>query len=172
MRVVIPYSHDKYLDEVRAALSLDHPHSEDIYDFIDVSYDDEAYFHLFEGLWRAQQDFCIIEQDIIIDPQTLLMFRVCGNSWCASPYRYLNMMYAGLGCMRFRKELMVAVPGLPDLIAARSNPPMHPPRHWCTIDAYMQSSLFARGFGICRHAEVTHLGENWPVHGCHGPPPT
>lgn len=162
MRVVLPYveGHTE-LSKVTEALKA----SGFTWEAIEVSADDEVYFDVISALWGRDQDFCIVEHDIVIGPGTLQRFETCENLWCACPYPYLRGYYAGLGCARFREELMLAVPNLMAEVAQMSNK-RHPPRHWCTVDGFMQQCLLGHGFHMCQHEPVETLGVLTPSHGC------
>jgi hypothetical protein len=131
-----------------------------------VGTDDEAYFRLLERLWTAGEDFAIVEQDIVVEPDTLESFRACPHSWCCAPYPYLKGVYSGLGCVRFRSELMRRLPDLMERVAIRANE-LHPPKHWCTLDAWVQRTMAAAySQRPCqRHKPVGHLHRR-PTHGC------
>ena len=131
---------------------------------IDVSDSDQAYFEVIQDLWNYGQGFALVEHDIVVGPETLKSFEDCSEPWCASPYPYFAGSYAGLGCVRFRTELIGQSKGLMEEIANISNP-LHPPGHYCTLDSWIQRGLYRRGFSIHRHEPVGHL-HRWPTHGC------
>ena len=161
MRVVVPFT-DLRPETVEALDASGYP-----WEAVSVKFSDYAYFELVAQLWREQQDFGIVEHDIKVGSDTLSGMETCVELWCAAPYPYLNGTYAGLGCARFRSQLMVEIPELMDEVALMGNDD-HPPRHWCVVDGFMQIRLALRGYSSHRHGEVVNLGGLRPAHGCHG----
>jgi hypothetical protein len=131
---------------------------------ISVADSDEAYFEVLTDLWSFAEDFALVEHDVIVGPDTLRSFDECPLPWCVAPYPYLNGMYGGLGCVRFRTAIMGGAPGVMYDVG-RMETTGHAPKHWCTLDAWLQTCLQSRGFHRCFHAPVTHL-HDWPTHGC------
>ena len=166
MRVVLAYT--MLVPEVTRALDA----SEVDWEGVDVSDSDEAYWELLDDLWNYGQDFAIIEHDIVVSPGTLKSFEECPEPWCAARYPYLRGFYAGLGCVRFRSSMMQAAPHLMDEVALLHNA-THAPKHYCTLDAWIQRQAREHGLGTAclDHGKVDHLGDQWPRHGCHGPKP-
>jgi hypothetical protein len=158
MRVVVPFTHVS--DETVKALRGFRAHYED------VSGSDTAYFDLLADLWADAQDFVIVEQDIVPTVGTLPSFVRCSSIWCSAGYKYLgSKTYLGLGCTRFRRELMLAHPDLMDAVALHKYEG-HCLRHWCILDASMQRELWARRRHACAdHALVGHLHDT-PTHKC------
>ena len=133
---------------------------------------DSAYWELLKELWTPEHDLCIGEHDIVIGHDTLALLEACPEPWCAASYRFLGRDgYTGLGCVRFRAELIAKVPGLLDEVAEMSSGPLHPKRHWCSLDSFLQVRLRGHGFNVCVHPPVQHLHE-WPSHGCLAKPVT
>ena len=159
MRVVLAYT--MLVPEVTRALDA----SEVDWEGVDVSDSDEAYWELLDDLWSYQADFAIVEHDVVVQSGTLKSFEECPEPWCAAPYPYFVGMYAGLGCVRFRSEVMKAVPGLLGEVAIKADT-KHPSKHWCALDSRIQNVLQRHRFGICRHDPVLHLGSREPAHGC------
>ena len=65
----------------------------------DVSGSDFDYWRLLATLWKdTSSDLCIVEQDVVVRPDTLAKFDECLNPWCAGFYKYLGSdRYSGLG---------------------------------------------------------------------------
>lgn len=157
MRVVVPFT--ALSPETAAALD-DVP-----YEAVDVSQSDHAYWDLLSDLWDRREPFAIVEQDIVVNPDTIVGFEACVNDWCIARYPYLAGMYGGLGCVRFREPIMRNVPDAM-LRVAEFNYPGHGLKHWCTLDAGLQRLLAARGQRMCHdHQPVGHL-HKVPSHGC------
>lgn len=62
----------------------------------------------------ATDDLVVIEQDIIIHADVIPQFEACPEPWCLFPFRHYaqggGWMKDGIGCNRFRREFMEAVP--------------------------------------------------------------
>ena len=161
MRVVLPYT--RVEDGVLEALdATGYP-----VELRDVSGSDTDYWRLLSELWTAGQTFAIVEQDILVKPATLARLDECPQAWCAATYDYFQRPgYAGLGCVRFRAELLSEHPDLMDAVAEHEYDG-HCSRHWCVNDAAMQRELWKRGRRVCLHAPVKHLHDR-PTHGCCG----
>ena len=162
MKVVCPFTAIR--PDTAAALDA----SGYAWEAVDVSGSDEAYWDLLAGLWRAGETFCLVEHDIVVGPGTLPSFERCPKPWCAASYRFMRGTgFVGLGCTRFRAEVMRAAPDLMTEIAALGDD-KHPPKHWCRLDTLTYHRLEARGQVMCRaHGEVGHLGAlDRSGHGC------
>jgi len=126
---------------------------------------DTGYWMLLDRLWRQREDFAIVEHDIIPAPGGLASFEACEHEWCSARYPYLAGTYPGLGCTRFRAAIMARHPDLMDVVATMSNE-THPPKSWCTLDAWMRAVLQQRGERQCTaHPEAGHPSRS-PAHGC------
>lgn len=160
MHVIVPYTNLR--SATRTALDqTGYP-----IDYVNVSDGDDSYWELLDEAWQVGEDFAIVEQDIIVEPDTLESFEGCPQPWCAAGYPYLHGdSYHGLGCVRFRADLLAA---LPDLIIAlgQLDFPNHGPKHWCTLDAGLQRLLAAHHYMVCvEHGQVRHPSRQ-PAHGC------
>lgn len=158
MRVVVPFT--SLRPETAAALSASgFPHEP-----VEVD-DGDGYHRLLSGLWAAGESFAIVEQDIVVGPGTLPDLAACPRDWCSCPYPYMNGLYAGLGCARFRESVIARHADLMDVVAGMSDEG-HPPKHWCRQDGYMRAVLMQRGERQCTaHPEVGHSSRS-PAHGC------
>lgn len=156
MRIVVPYT--RIAPETFRALAVDAPEAL----YFKCEHED-SYYHLLADAWAKGEDFAIVEQDIIVRPDTFDSFTACPSPICVAPYPYLRSeVYAGLGCIRFRAEAMRRDPTLWERVATHQDR-KHPQRHWCTLDAFMQRELRV---GWCReHPPVGHLHRR-PSHGC------
>jgi hypothetical protein len=131
----------------------------------DVSGDDCAYFRLLASLWNHGGTFTVVEHDITVTPDALDSLDTCQADWCSAPYPYLNGLYAGLGCARFRPAIMARHP---DVLAAAAqlSDDSHPPMHWCRLDSWLTGALQVRGERKCTaHPHVGHPDRR-PAHGC------
>lgn len=133
--------------------------------FVNVAGSDTAYWELLADLWAAKVDFCVVEQDIVVNADTLDSFEACEEVWCGAAYPYLGGTYVGLGCVRFRAELMRLRPDVMNLAGEFTNA-THCRRHWCTTDHALIQQLGGHG-RVCRaHGVVEHLGDKYPSHEC------
>lgn len=84
--------------------------------WVDVSSGPDAYFGALHGWWAAGETFAIIEHDIVCRPDVAEAFNACPEPWCAFGYDDIccpGCMEAWaneLGCTRFRREIIEAVP--------------------------------------------------------------
>lgn len=134
-------------------------------EFINVGRSNESYWELLDELWATKREFVIVEQDIVVRPSTIGGFRVCDRLWCCAKYPYLDGMFMGLGCCRFKTELMVDWPDVLDEVAEYHDS-NHSRKHWCVVDHALSMALAARGVHPCdRHGDVGHR-KGPPSHGC------
>jgi hypothetical protein len=147
MRVVIPYT-ARHLETIAGA-----PENAE---WFDVSVDNEAYWRLLGELWLGEDDLLIVEHDIVCRPDVIEGMLTCPKPWCA--HGYDNMCHPecmeawrnALGCTRFRREVMVAVP---DAISAI------PPgrfRDWHQLCDGVGNRLRAEGFTHHWHEPAVH----------------
>jgi hypothetical protein len=104
---------------------------------VDVSQDDEAYFRLLASLWHEAEDFVIVEQDQVLPPGALEGFEACPELKCG----HGTWLYGGWGiwhgCVRYRREMMLAHPGLMESIQTR---------HWSSLDSAVINHLRLLGY--------------------------
>ena len=134
---------------------------------VDVSKDDEAYWRLLSKLWAEGEDFCIVEQDIVVNPGVFDEFEDCPNEWAANSYPFCHKIAEGLGCTRFSGSLTRRFPEILDEVAKLPVPGFPGYKYWITLDSSIRDLLFERRVPRCVHSEVGHVG----LHGCdcHGP---
>jgi len=106
-------------------------------------------------LFKAGDDFCIIEQDIESRSGTLDELRDCPEPWCfnayalAMPFEETFIPYAPLGHTRFRA-------GLWDKVRALADDPQWL-ETWVSRDAYLGWHLLSQGMKPHRHScDVMH----------------
>lgn len=133
-----------------------------------------GYYDLMADLWRSQRDVIIVEHDVIVRPDSLAELDACARDWCAFPTPYLQGDYAGLSCTKFSGQLMRLVSGAVDRAGLMSND-KHPPRHWCTLDAFLRVQLMRSGMVQHRHEPALghyrdYGGIPQPAHGCSAVP--
>ncbi len=101
--------------------------------------------------WNAGDDLCIVEPDIVVNPETLQEFRDCECGYAAAPYAWKTDVGAALGCVRFRAEFMARYPNvLRDAVATRVS--------WRQLDVVIMRHILARDLKEQPHlhATVTH----------------
>lgn len=163
MIVVVPHTEGRIRPETTHTVAK---HA----DFIDFARldDDEAYWRLLRDYWIRGHGFAVVEQDIILHAAVIPEFEACPEPWCTFgyPYDIVGGTYHGSGCVRWRTELITAIPDLWDRVGRHSNPD-HPPRHWCTLDAYAQLELANAGYQPHRHEPAVGHVDTSCSHGCH-----
>jgi hypothetical protein len=162
--IVVPYTrpHEETSDAIAAA-----GFSPWVKRFVGGS--DAAYFELLTELWAAGETFTIVEHDVIPNRDALVSLDDCSNVWCACPYPYLyGQPHVGLGCTRFRAELLTRHPDLMEVVAGMSDR-THPAKHWCRLDAWITNTLRGRGEHRCEtHPQVEHaMAQRGSSHGCY-----
>lgn len=167
MRVILPYTQERA--EVRAAVAATGRQFETRY----VGVYDYCYFDLLNVLWIEREDFCVIEHDVVVRPDSLDELDACPNDWCAFGMEYMDVVWPGLSCVRFRAELIARNPDAFDNIAECSDAG-HPPRHWCRVDHWLRGELEANGEKQCVHGPpLGHIrpyrGRILPTHTCYRP---
>jgi hypothetical protein len=143
---------------------------------VNVSTSEFEYGHLLEKLWVKQEDFLIIEHDIVIHEGLVEEFAECEEEWCSSPYTYFDQPVTtsggGLGCTKFSIQLMYRWPTL--MQQANALPCQgHSNGHWCTRDWAIYQLLcaggsFASQYPAKRHQTHTPVGHRAGpcAHGC------
>lgn len=138
----------------------------------------ESYYELIGHLWAEMEDFAIVEHDMELHTGALESFERCPNLWCAFSYEVFAGDIAeayggpfGLGCCRFRKELLIEFPDAVVEAGKMDIHPVHPPRSYAVMDSTLTHWL--RGpynQKVCQHRpNVTHhhrylrAGAFWPT---------
>ena len=158
-RTHVPYSTKAY-PETLAALR-----SQRIQPIMVEMETDHSYFDLLSLLWSQTNDFVIVEQDIVVHRFCLTEFYLCAQPWCSYAYPYMGSLHAGLGCTRFRRELMFQYP---DAVkrTSQEETDVHPQNHWCNMDDRLRRVL--QNYQVTQHVHsppVEHLND-MPSHGC------
>jgi hypothetical protein len=146
--IVVPYTRRQ--PDVEAALPPDA-------EWVDVSGSDFDYWRVLCDSWEPSFDLTLCEHDVVWRPDVSEAFDTCPEPWCVFPYddhspndaeAWANM----LGCTRFRKELIAAVPDAAHDVEERF-------RDW---------HYLCDGLGrILRAAGYTHHWHSPPVHHDH-----
>lgn len=155
MRVVVPYT--RVHPDTRAALE----------GWKNVEYrytgaDDYAYGRLLRELWADQEDFLLIEHDVIATTDHLIRMATCPNVYCAVPYAWGQAVGVTLGFTRFRSLLLRTYPDAAK-IACRIPHPFGEPGHYRTpLDVWLQAAVLRDLYGLqpcCHLPPVEH--RNW-----------
>lgn len=170
MRVVCPYTEMT----VACRMALDASG----YDWEPVKMtDDFTYGRMLADLWSYGETFCIIEQDVVVQPGTLAEMDGCQERWCAYPTGYMGSYLWGLSCVKFGAGLLARYPNAVIEANQIDIPPLHPPGHWCTRDHCLQRMVLEQKYREQFHRHWVE-GENpclqhrdggqdiWPSHGC------
>lgn len=126
--------------------------------------DDGAYCTALELAWAVcanlEQPLTVIEHDIIIHGEVMPTFESCESLACAFPY-WIGVGYTfGLGCTRFRPELIQQHPSLITDAANLTNDWSPPARHWKRMDTRIFEELTNRSIQCCQHMPpVEHFHE-------------
>jgi hypothetical protein len=144
--------------------------------FVDVSGSNEAYWQLLADLWAKARTFIIVEQDVVVRPDSLDELIACQHPWCSFQVPYVGRLYAGLSCAKFSAGLIARYPDALERIAEIEDT-KHTPSHWCTLDSHLQCHVLNPG-GETMHVhgpELIHLRDDWspsapwaiaPTHDC------
>ena len=160
IRLIVPYVSGGLRDGVYNAASQ----SGYAVELHDVSGSDSNYWRLLDTLWRKCETFVLIEQDILVKRETVAGFDECRNVYCSAHYPYVGGMSTGLGCTRFRQELLREHPDVLTLVGEMDDP-AHSARHYCTLDAHIRTVLGGLGVTHCgAHGQVEHLSDHLPAH--------
>lgn len=155
MRVICPFT--TINTEVRNALDA----SGWSWEAHDVSGSMTAYAELLGELWRKGETFALIEQDIVINPDSLSTLAYCDRGWCAFTYPFGDGgSIEGLGCTRFSAKLIALCPDAVKYTWEHVDR-AHPAGHWCALDIRLNRVLSTR-YGVVRHAHTPMVGHLHP----------
>lgn len=124
--------------------------------WVDVSQSDFAYYAALASWWDRGETFMVLEHDVICRPDVVAELDACPEPWCL--YGYEEICHPGcmeawrnaLGCTRYRKELIAAVPD-----ALMSIPPDN--WDWHNVCDGLGDNLRAAGY-------THHWHEPWVSH--------
>src|ERR1017187_1932583 len=128
VRVVCPYTPNHLRRGTVESLRAQAPHTE----FIDVSAAPDSYFELFKRLWTSQEDFLLVEHDLVLAPGTVAALEACPEPWCSCHIDVEYKLYHGeafFQCNRWRREIMLARPNACEIPMSQ--------RYWGTLDGYL-----------------------------------
>jgi hypothetical protein len=84
--------------------------------WVNVAHSDASYYAALLDIWAQGETFALLEHDVVCRPDVVQAFEECPEPWCAYGYGdicHWSCMDAWrnvLGCTRFRRELVQAVP--------------------------------------------------------------
>ena len=154
MKRVVPFTPQNYHPLARAS------HGE--FETVDVSADPMAYYRLVRELWAAGKTFLLVEHDITVNTQAILQAEKCSCLWGISPYNgpggIGDLLYASLGFVRFREELMVAEPDVMERVGIANDGGIEVlPGDYRRLDVRLSHELKMRGYEPHVHAtRVAH----------------
>lgn len=155
MRVICPFT--KPNAEVRNALDA----TGWSWEAHDVTGSITAYTELLTELWDRGETFALVEQDIIVNQQSLGDLAYCDRGWCAFSYPFGNGgTIEGLGCTKFSDKLIALCPDAVKLTWEHVDP-RHPAGHWCTLDIRLNRVL-SNKYGQVRHVHGPMVGHLEP----------
>jgi hypothetical protein len=158
--VVIPYTRPPVWPWPVAASMATRPR------YVDVSGGEDTYWELLASLWADRQDVIVVEHDVTPDAEALDDLATCDRRWCAQPYPYLyGRANWGLACTKFTAAAMDAAPDLWAHVAVMSDH-LHPPKHWCRLDAWSHRVLTSRGVNRHDHGLTVGHAHESTSHGC------
>lgn len=159
MKWVIPFTPRNYHPLARASHDRLLPDAERV----DVSKGDDAYWRLLGQLWGGEE-FGVVEHDIEVTEAAIQEAEECECLWASSPYRGPGhgLLLHSLGFVRFRQELLRAVPQLMGVVGQLKDSIEVAPGHWRRLDARTEGTLrdleqrCGVAFAPHTHSEVLH----------------
>jgi hypothetical protein len=147
LKIIIPATPDGLHPSVIPAI-LRQDHIAQVWPMLDT----ESYFELVAVFWAACQDFAIVEHDMELAHDELDAFERCPELWCAHSYEVFSGDLAtayggpfGLGCVRFRAELLDKHPDAVMVAGEMNIHPVHPQRSYAVMDSTLTQVLRSRG---------------------------
>jgi len=155
VKILVGYS--QLRPEVRAALDRHADGCDVIYH--DCSASNEAYHEFLDEHWQIGLDLVVIEHDIVIDERVIPEFQACPKPWCGFGYEVGVGYGVYLGCTRFRRQLLDAVPDAFDLVQQERQSGV-PPKAWYRLDVRLDAVLREHDFEPHLHMPpVRHLND-------------
>lgn len=164
MRVAVPFTADRLRGETIDAVLAAGKHAGALVrevTFWDVSGSDTAYLETLALLWADEEDFVIVEHDVVPDLTAFLELGVCTSPYCCFPYAWTTCVGPALGCTRFRRELLRTVPDAVEQ-AARIPSAYGRPGHWRQLDVHLMRNVLRDTHAWQPHVHlppVEHLNE-------------
>lgn len=153
MKLICPYVPDGLKAETAQAIK---EHWPGYYDFVRLNPDDyQSYPKLLARLWKEQESFFIVEQDIVIRWDVSEGVLGCGCLYGAFPYPWLTDVGPALGCTWFYREFISQYPEVMETI-------MRMNIAWNQLDVVLMRHLLVREHHQQPHVHVPpveHLNE-------------
>lgn len=118
--------------------------------------DSTGYQRILTDYWEAQEDFCVIEPDIVINQNVSNALLTCDCGYGCFPYAWTTNIGPALGCTWFRQTFLQAYPDAMKQTAARGVT-------WRQLDVILMRHVLAKTHGCQPHIhlpEVQHLNPN------------
>jgi len=129
-------------------------------DVVHIGPEEHAYYEVLNDRWTicgmAGGDLLIVEGDIVVHDRTLDDFDTCPNAYCASVYWVGASYQYGLGCTRFRAELIRAHPDLLRVAGQRTNDGVPIAYSWKRMDTRLYDEAKERGLLISENPGTAH----------------
>ena len=119
-----------------------------------VSDDPYGYGHEIQKVWWRQEDFFVVEPDIVIRPDVVDAALNCGCEYGCFPYAWTTDIGPALGCTWFKESFLRKYPHVLDDIVGRVS--------WKQFDCVLMRHKLARDHGEQPHVHlppVTHLNQ-------------
>jgi hypothetical protein len=137
--ILVGFTHE--LPEELSATLVDFPHM-----LANVAGDDTAYWEFLNTWWHSDRDPIVtIEHDIGCTPEGVRDIILCPQPWCAAMYPFEGGEIFGLGLTKFSLALRREVPDALEQVGRIDQTPVHPPKHYCSLDAWLQGVLASAG---------------------------
>ena len=109
----------------------------------------QAYADELNRVWTlcgmANVGLMVVEHDVVIRPTVFDIFQDCPHNYCVFPY-WIGASYGyGLGCTRFRRQLIRAHPDLIRAAMRRTNDGLPEEGHWKRMDTRLRDEAVERG---------------------------
>lgn len=178
------------------AVEVDHPHdtTDDIWRFVNgekfpVGNDGTGYHTLIEQMWSMKRTFVVIEQDVLVQRDTISTLLSCRRPWCGCHYQIGGALDTSvmLGCTKFSASMQRLHPKMMERVgefgceqygkapfshANCANPTgvEHDgvvPRSWVRLDTRISTVLMQElHYKPHRHGLVEHLHDYTHNAGC------
>ena len=130
--------------------------------WVDVSHSEVAYYGALRWMWERRETFAVLEHDVVCRPDIVRELEECPEPWCLCWYADVCHFECRegwrnqLGCTRFRKELIDAVP---DALSSVSEDRWI----WNNVCDALGENLRAAGFSHHWHGSVEHHRETHKI---------
>jgi hypothetical protein len=128
-----------------------------------LGWEQEAYWQDLYYWWRFALTIVVIEQDVLVNRNTIRLLLECPHDWCSWLVPYQNGFHAGMSCVKFSGALVARNPDAFDKVAAISDD-RHPAKHWCALDQRLSDTLIAAGEQKHIHEPPLRHLDPWPSH--------